>query len=1642
MREDLLSSIRARTIQFAGSGNSRVILDADALAEAGQLFALTEDPDHDLEICLAVGMLHWSRYQALGQEDGKRDLALALALLGTVARSDPGAVPEPVRAQTGFAVVDQSLGAPDLNVQLDLGGQLLARFQRTGRISDLDQAIAILRRSLMTVPAGHDHAVRILALLDDALYARYQGTGEPGDLDRLIRHLREAMGAVAASDPSYPVFAANLDNALYTHYLRTGALAALEEVITLRRRALQARPPGDSAPREKLSALANVLIERYEHAGAVGDLAEAEELLRRSPASRDSDADGQLKDLYLLGILLRKRHERAPDPDALDESVTVMTRVVAMALKHGRSEYAAFSGSLANTLHVRYQSTGDLDDLYRAVHAYRQAAKAARDDDRAKVECLANLGSMLRLVYERTQEPAAVAESISVTRQAIAAARADDPERGWYLANLGSAFWARWERDGNLDDLDEVIGVRRRSVAVTGDQDQAKAKRLSNLANALQARHGNGGSPAMLDEAIQVREQVVALTRDDQPDRATYLSYLSSARWARYEATSDRADLDAAITARRGALASRFPDDSADDFFWLGRELFECWLLDSEPALLDEAVDRLRTAVAGTPARHPDLVGRLSVLAGALSKQHDQSGDPAMLDEMIKTFGLLIAHSDPAHEFVFGVALAAASKRTSDPALLDRAITVVRNSVAATPADHHDLAERLFHLGTLLWQRYHNTGDAVSLGEALTAHRQAVDAAPYDQPDRPEMLSALAGDQKEQFMRTGDSSVLDEAIASLEAALAAAGDDDARARYLSNLGGAWQMRFNRTGELAALQEAIEAGRAALAATPGVPQHGALANLGGSLRFWFERTGDVQVLDEAIGLLRAAVGAGPGQPAGQARDLSNLGAALRRRFDRTGELTALVEAIDVGRRAVAATPEGQLGWPARKSNLGSSLRAWFERTGEVAALEEAVRSYREALRALPEGHPDQAQFQSNLAGTLQMWSEREGDISALHDAIGLFRAAAGSSASRPQRAMYLANLGGALHVLAERTGDAGALADVTGCLRQAVEWTPEGDITEAGYLINLGSALRLRFAHHQDQAFLREALGAYQAAARLATAPPQLRVQAAAEWGSLGMLIGSGQEALAGFSAAVELLPQLVTRELQRGDAEHWLRRFAGIASDAAACAVQAGDPERALVLLEQGRGVLLAQALDTHDDLTELREHSAGARALADRFRLLGQNLDDPRYTGHLSRPALFADPGVDEAGQAMTDPAVASEAAERRRELAAELEEIADRIRQIPGFDRFLLPPAVDELKSESRCGPIAVINVSRYRCDALILAAGQVRAIPLDRLSAASVRERADAFLAAVDSEGSGQTPGEGLRAQEAISDILGWLWDAVAQPVLGELGLIRSPGPEEEWPRIWWIPTGRLSFLPLHAAGHHGDNDRPGPHTTLDCLVSSYAPTIRTLAHARVRPLGGDAATAPLIVAMTQTPDAQPLPGAGEEAGFLAARFPTARVLAGEQATHDEVLAELPGRPWVHFACHCVSGGENPSASSLLVHDHKTQPLNILEISRLRLRQAELAYLSACSTTRTSPGLADEAVHLTSGFQLAGYRHVIGTLWTINDRVAVKISAITYDAMTGDKPDPGLAPFAVHRAAREIRRQFPLVPSLWASHIHAGI
>jgi len=333
-------------------------------------------------------------------------------------------------------------------------------------------------------------------------------------------------------------------------------------------------------------------------------------------------------------------------------------------------------------------------------------------------------------------------------------------------------------------------------------------------------------------------------------------------------------------------------------------------------------------------------------------------------------------------------------------------------------------------------------------------------------------------------------------------------------------------------------------------------------------------------------------------------------------------------------------------------------------------------------------------------------------------------------------------------------------------------------------------------------------------------------------------------------------------------------------------------------------------------------------------------------------------------------------------------------------------------------------------------------VRVVPLPGLTENDAISQANRLLQARQIALGEDTS---LRARRAahneVLDILAWIWDVITGPALTSLGHTTTPADGQPRPRVWWCPVGILSYLPLHASGHHDDIiARAQPRTVLDRVISSYTTTIRGLSYARTQH-PDPAADSTLIVAVTTAPGTGTLEGAAAEADNLSRLIPRAQILS--HPTRQTVLDSLPAHPLAHFACHGYANWADPGASMLVLPGDRAAPLTVADISTLHLT-GSLAYLSACDTTVTSPKLADEAIHITGAFQLAGYAHVIGTLWPVDDTTARDLASDIYRQLTrggSAPPDVGHAAHALHHATRRLRDQHPDKPALWAAHTHTG-
>ncbi|KAJ8579563.1 hypothetical protein M405DRAFT_895140 [Rhizopogon salebrosus TDB-379] len=194
-----------------------------------------------------------------------------------------------------------------------------------------------------------------------------------------------------------------------------------------------------------------------------------------------------------------------------------------------------------------------------------------------------------------------------------------------------------------------------------------------------------------------------------------------------------------------------------------------------------------------------------------------------------------------------------------------------------------------------------------------------------------------------------------------------------------------------------------------------------------------------------------------------------------------------------------------------------------------------------------------------------------------------------------------------------------------------------------------------------------------------------------------------------------------------------------------------------------------------------------------------------------------------------------------------------------------------------------------------------------------------------------------------------------------------------------RIWWCPTAEFAILPLHAAGPYTKKGQNFP----DLYISSYTLTLAELIHARQE--------------ITQYES-------------------SSHFLAIGQGNPDEGKGLRHVNAEVDDVARCVT---------------PILPFTLLVESDATVQQA----LDALN--RHHP---DESIHLAAAMQFSGFRSVIGSMWSVDDKVVGQIVSAFYDNMVdgSGKLDCRCTAVALHKAVKKLRKKIPLEQQIVLVHI----
>ncbi|KAJ7646322.1 CHAT domain-containing protein [Mycena polygramma] len=886
--------------------------------------------------------------------------------------------------------------------------------------------------------------------------------------------------------------------------------------------------------------------------------------------------------------------------------------------------------------------------------------------------------------------------------------------------------------------------------------------------------------------------------------------------------------------------------------------------------------------------------------------------------------------------------------------------------------------------------------------------QQALDSIPKNHPDRASILQSLAVSFTDRYKCLGDLMDMEAALhADQEAVALTPHNHPARGDRLQNLAISFMHRYRRLGNLEDLEAALQRNQEAAALTPHDHLNWAyrLQVLGVSFTDRYKRLGDLKDLEAALDADQQALALTPHNHPGRAYRLQGLGVSFTDRYKRLGDLKDLEAALHADQEAVALTPNDHPNRASRLHNLAVSFSDRYRRLGDLNDLEASLRTKQEAVALTPHNHPEQASRLQSLAGSFTDRYRRLGDLKDLEAALQTQQeAVALTPHDHPDRAYRLQGLAVSFTDQYKRLGDPKDLDAALQTTEKSIALTPHDDPHLASWLQNLAAFYVLRFQKSRNVLDLQAVHYHYSDSFKSPSSTPEYSWDHALNWASFSQEFDKTYCILA-YSKAFALLPEILWIGHAIPVHQDVIHRLdiADATSKAVQACVQQSNLPMAVEFLEQGLATIFQQMLQLSSQPKNIPSDYAE--------ELLALSLQ--LYQGN---------------------PANLITVVEKRNELL-------QKIRETPGFEEFLRPRTYTVLCHAAQGGPVIILTSHVDQCSAIIildptteLIHFSLSSITLELLK--SQQNILKQLLGRCNVRNRGQSSASRLfgrpekystePVEKCFKDLLTWLWTDIVHPIYA---VLNSHGISTG--RLWWLPTGAFTALPFHAS----------PPT--DEFIHSYTTTLGSLLDAYAKTPNIPPKLAVVGVTHTDSRRSNYLRGVDEEIKKIRGivKEPLVHCLLGTKATVDAVKDHLQQCSWVHLGCHGIQSTGDPMVKShLKLYEGD---LELETILRLPLPNAQFVFLAACQTAMGDAKIINESFHLGGGFMTAGFRSVIGTMWSMNDSDGPVVAEIVYSHLfrDGREPQASDAAEALQLAVRELKKRG--VPyQRWVPFIHMGI
>lgn len=343
--------------------------------------------------------------------------------------------------------------------------------------------------------------------------------------------------------------------------------------------------------------------------------------------------------LHLFGVYFTHRFEETGKVEDINRAIEAYERAMNSTIPDDPA-YANYAHASGNSYLTRFTLFGNIPDIEQALSFLEFSASQRKEGDVALPGRLSRLGVAYRVRFKATGDLVDIEKAISNQQRGVQLTDANHPDLADRLGSLGNSFKARFDRNGDLADINSAIDNTEKAIMMSTERHDNMPMWYNNLGSFYQMRFNKTNKIKDSNVAIEKQKKGIDIASKRHPKMASWLNNLGCSYQIRFARTRDMADIEKAIELQTQAEDTTENGYTLKPMFLrnLGNSYNKKFGATGDLDDINRAIDKHQRAVELTPEGHADLPSRLGSLGICFHSRFKHSGNKTDIRNAITSF--------------------------------------------------------------------------------------------------------------------------------------------------------------------------------------------------------------------------------------------------------------------------------------------------------------------------------------------------------------------------------------------------------------------------------------------------------------------------------------------------------------------------------------------------------------------------------------------------------------------------------------------------------------------------------------------------------------------------------------------------------------------------------------------------------------------------------------------------------------------------------------------------------------------------------------------------------------------------------------------------------------------------------------------